>query len=253
MLPFSASIFIGEEANMPAFALYFVPDADSEFYQAGAQILGYDAWTGEMLPPANSARSHFEAFNVDWPADAQYYGFHMTITHAVDCLAEQLPTIEREIESILNLFDPKKPFTLHPTEDWLRCDGHNVVLYYHPNQALMMFHAMAIARLHPLGYSTPWFANYQRGAYQDVPLVEQHRTRQYWHFGILDDWFPHLALLRQHTGLSVEDVRSRMLQALPAPEPLTVERVCLLVRPDGESHFRVMRVYNRADYPQKIA
>ncbi|MDX2141356.1 MAG: hypothetical protein SF123_24940 [Chloroflexota bacterium] len=234
---------------MPAFALYYVPDADTPFYTAGAQILGYDVWTGEFLSTDNPARTCFESFDAAWPAEAQTFGFHMTITHALEFDSERLPEIEREIIAILNLFDLVAPFTLQPTDAWLRCDERDVVLYYHPNQAFMMFHAVCVARLHPFGRSSPAYQRYLAGELSHLRPAEQQRTRQYLHPDILENWFPHLALLRHHTGLSTEATRTGVLKALPPPTPLTVERVCLLVRPDNETHYRVHRVFDRVDFP----
>jgi hypothetical protein len=234
---------------MPSFALYHIPDAETPFYQAGAGILGYDIWSGHMLQPGNPARAHFPTFNPDWPGDAQIYGFHMTITHALAFDAGQLPAIERETESNLNLFDPATLFTLQPTENWLFCDDHDVVLYYHPNPALLLFHVLCVARLHPYGTSTPFQQRFLHGELLELPLAKQHRAAQYLHPDVLESWFPHLALLRQHTGLSIAATQSAVLEALPPPAPITIQRVCLVIRQDHETHFRIQRVFDRADFP----
>jgi hypothetical protein len=119
----------------------------------------------------------------------------MTITHALAFDAGQLPAIERETESNLNLFDPATLFTLQPTENWLFCDDHDVVLYYHPNPALLLFHVLCVARLHPYGTSTPFQQRFLHGELLELPLAKQHRAAQYLHPDVLESWFPHLALL----------------------------------------------------------
>lgn len=234
---------------MPMFAIYYLPPAEHPLYIAGSHILGYDAYTGALLPLENPARAHFQTFDAHWAMIPQVFGFHVTIGHALEYDAAQLPAIERELEHVLNLFDPQKPFSLTPTDEFLRMSGANATLYYHANQPFMMFHAMVIARVHPYGSSTPSYERIRSGE-QAVTDVHRHRAERYWHGGILDDWFPHFGLLRPIPADQRENVRSALLAALPAPAPLTVETICLLTRGDDETHFTVYRQFHRQDYPQ---
>lgn len=239
---------------MPTFALYFVPPAESPFYAAGSQVLGYDVRTGQRLSSDSPARSAFPTFDEAWVGEAQQFGFHLTIGHAIEFEAARLAEIERETEAILNCFDPAKPFTLTPNAEYVISGGMGaVMLFYTPNQALMMFHALVAAKLHPLGTTTKtrnWIQAQGRDA---VPAHFWHRSEQYLMSLILDDWYPHFTVLNPYTGGDLEGIKGALGAIFADPQLLIVESVCLLVKADGASHFHLHREYQRSAYPQRMA
>ncbi|WP_027514292.1 DUF1045 domain-containing protein [Bradyrhizobium sp. WSM1417] len=64
--------------SFPRYAIYFAAGVDSALTRFGAELLGYDAYTGNELPfPAEAAR-----LAPDWrdiTADPRKYGFHGTL------------------------------------------------------------------------------------------------------------------------------------------------------------------------------
>lgn len=61
----------------PRYAIYYVPAPDSVLYRFGAEIIGYDAFTGEGCESPETFRSFS-----DWTAltaDPRKYGFHGTL------------------------------------------------------------------------------------------------------------------------------------------------------------------------------
>lgn len=239
---------------MPDFALYYIPPADHPLYQAGSELLGYDLRAETVLPTDNPTRAGIKGFNESWVRDSQQYGFHMTIGHAIHFEAERLGAIEAETESILNLFDPSKAWELKPlignayvaiAPQWA------CLLRYDANQALLMLHALVVARLSPLGVGTPNLDRFLSGE-STPPIYGQHRLTQYYYSSLLDDFYPHLTLFNPLPVAEVDSVRADVLAAVPTPEPLTVETLCLLVRPDGESHYRIHREFPRKHYPHTL-
>ena len=65
-------------SEFPRYAIYYVPDADSALSRFGAEILGYDPFTGnDVLVPGDLIMQA-----PDWPAlikDPRKYGFHATL------------------------------------------------------------------------------------------------------------------------------------------------------------------------------
>jgi len=233
---------------MPMFAVYYIPPAESDLYKMGAQILGYDIRT-ETLLTDNPIRNQFDNFDPEWSVIPQQFGIHATIGHTLYYDEEMLPEIEAEIESILNLFDPDKHFWLTPDHPYIPRFSQNITVYYSANQAFQMFHALIIARVHPLGTHHPLKEEGDAGYQQYMTGAWAHRIEQYHHFGILDDWHPHLGLLRPIPEVVRQQVRQQTLALLPTPTPLTVDTICLLVRDDDATHFRIHREFSRADYP----
>ncbi len=62
----------------PRYAIYFVPSADSALYRFGAELIGYDVYSGELLPFAESIESEIEGWK-QLTADPRKYGFHATL------------------------------------------------------------------------------------------------------------------------------------------------------------------------------
>jgi putative phosphonate metabolism protein len=65
-------------ANFPRYAIYYTAARDSVLDRFGAQLLGYDAWTGEELSFPDFALQA----TPDWPnltQDPRKYGFHATL------------------------------------------------------------------------------------------------------------------------------------------------------------------------------
>ncbi|MBR0969107.1 DUF1045 domain-containing protein [Bradyrhizobium japonicum] len=64
--------------GFPRYAIYFAADADSALSRFGAELLGYDATTGDELPfPADA--THLAPDWRDITADPRKYGFHGTL------------------------------------------------------------------------------------------------------------------------------------------------------------------------------
>jgi putative phosphonate metabolism protein len=60
----------------PRYALYYVPDAASALYRFGAELLGYDAFTGHPVKqPAIGGMTSWR----DLTAEPRKYGFHATL------------------------------------------------------------------------------------------------------------------------------------------------------------------------------
>jgi 2'-5' RNA ligase len=79
------------------YGIYFIPPAESDFYQAGSAILGYDIRQQKVGALRTPEGSHL-------PTSAHYFGFHATIrgTFQTDRLSE----LDREIAMIIRDFSP---------------------------------------------------------------------------------------------------------------------------------------------------
>jgi putative phosphonate metabolism protein len=65
-------------ATFPRYAIYYAPAAGTALARFGAQLIGYDAWTGEDITFADGVIETIP----DWrevTADARKYGFHATL------------------------------------------------------------------------------------------------------------------------------------------------------------------------------
>lgn len=62
----------------PRYAIYFVPSAQNVLYRFGADLLGYDAYSGKPLPFANGIEAEIEGWK-QLTVDPRKYGFHATL------------------------------------------------------------------------------------------------------------------------------------------------------------------------------
>ncbi len=65
-------------SQYPRYAIYFVPSADSALYRFGADLIGYDAYSGQPLPFAGGIEAEVEGWK-QLTADPRKYGFHATL------------------------------------------------------------------------------------------------------------------------------------------------------------------------------
>lgn len=62
----------------PRYAIYFVPSAQNALYRFGADLLGYDAYSGKRLPFADGIEAEIEGWK-QLTVDPRKYGFHATL------------------------------------------------------------------------------------------------------------------------------------------------------------------------------
>src|SRR4029077_5796072 len=65
-------------ANFPRYALYYAAASGSELDRFGANLLGYDAWSGEDLPFPDGVAEGIPDWR-DLTQDPRKYGFHATL------------------------------------------------------------------------------------------------------------------------------------------------------------------------------
>ncbi|MCA9884870.1 MAG: hypothetical protein KC708_17960 [Anaerolineae bacterium] len=224
---------------MAKFAVYTIPPADSLLYQHGSELLGYDVRTGQFLPEDNATRAALPEFDTRWIEKPQTYGFHMTTGYSLYYDPADMPAIEAEMDIVVGCFGQDTHFELTPAADpipfW---HGNIVVLHYEPNPAMLMLHTMLTARINPYG----------TGSNVNPEQADPIRAMRVKHFHtpyMLDGWECHFSLMYPYAGSQSEAMKQALLELFP-PEPLTVNSICLLVRDDDETHYRLHREYELA-------
>jgi len=235
---------------MAKFAIYYVPPADSKLYQRGSEILGYDVRAGQFLPEQNPTRTALPEFDVAWIAQPQTYGFHMTVGYSLYFDMAQLAAIEHEMLHVFACFGRDIQFQLKPAiDEWIPFWREEiVVLHYEPNPAMLMLHTMIIARINPFGTGSNLSKAYEQKSSEELDPVLKQRVKQYHTPYMLDGWVPHFSLMYPYTGEHPQQMKRTLLDLFP-PQPLAVESICLLIRDDAETHYRLYREFHIADFP----
>lgn len=238
---------------MAKFAVYYIPPAETDLYRQGSEILGYDVRAGVMLPETNPTRARLPEFDPAWIAQPQTYGFHVTTGYSLYFELDNLARIEHEMNEVFNCFSGESEFLLTAAPARIPFWNNDiVVLHYEPNSALLMLHTMLIARVNPLGTGSNVSDAYAQRDRASLDPLKAHRVRQYYTPYMLDGWVPHFTLMMPYTGSQPDALRETLLD-LFNPAPIRVESICLLIREDHETHYRLYREFFLKDYPQALA
>ncbi len=165
---------------MPKFAIYYVPRTEEPFYRLGTSILGYDVRARTAVTLPSDLREDFGQFDTSWTGISRPYGFHLTITEAIDCSWAMIPQVERELTNLPGCFDPAHPFVLRrlaesPVGIWGEMGRNSLVLLYEPNEYLRMLHTLIVARINPLGLGSGFLKHYLAHPEQEL---QPHQAQQ---------------------------------------------------------------------------
>jgi hypothetical protein len=235
---------------MPKFAVYYVPDADDPFYRLGTALLGYDvrAGTSTDLPP--DLLEYFGQYGGDWTVISRPYGFHLTITEAIDCSWATIPRVERELADLIGCFDPSHPFTLrrregNPVGIWGEAGRNSLVLLYEPNEYLRMLHTLLVARINPLGTGSGFLRRYlAHPEHEALPHLAQ-QTKLFYSPKLFDSWYPHFTVLNPYTGGEPARMASLLAHLFESYEHLTMQTICLLIQVESEANWQIYREFHR--------
>ena len=231
---------------MPKFAVYFVPEAGSDFYRLGSSILGYDVRACQAARMSPRVKAQLPDFEEGWVEYARPYGFHLTIGDAIDVDLDTLPQIERELERILDCFNPGHPFILNRREDKPAIFfGEQVaVLRYDANDHLMRFHALVTKRVNVLGTGSGYLDRYLSNPEGWKPH-QGLKVQSFFSPYVLDDYTPHFTVLNPYTGASHERIKDVLAKEFAQFSEIPVTSICLLVQMCESDNWAIHREFHR--------
>jgi hypothetical protein len=224
---------------MPKFAVYYIPDQDDPLYRLGSGLLGYDLRTHAFVKMAPTLRKRLGVFDEIWVQEARPYGFHLTIGDAIECTEQSLSLAARDLEGFLRCFHPIHPFTLTrnpelPIEVWGKHASSIIVLPYTPNNALLLFHALVVARINTLGSGSIYTEQLAiHHMPNDLPTYQVEQIRQFYSPYILENWHPHFTLLNPYTGNASHRMMRHLADIFAPFATVTVRSICLMAQ-DGD-------------------
>jgi putative phosphonate metabolism protein len=223
--------------SFPRYAIYFAAGVDSALTRFGAELLGYDAYTGNELPfPADASRPA-----PDWrdiTADPRKYGFHGTLKAPMALAPDRT---EAELLAACAAFagEARMIPVIRPVVDAI--SGFIAVIPAEPVDALQEFAADCVRAFD--GFRTALTAE-DRARRKPEKLSE--RQRDY-----LDRWgYPYvMEEFRFHmtlTGRLNAERRGPILQMLRERfaalglKTLAIDRVALFKQDDAKARFRII-------------
>lgn len=221
--------------SFPRYAIYYVPAASDPLYQRGAQVLGYDGFTGNTIDfPQEITERVSDWFEVT--TDPRKYGFHATL---------------------------KAPFALAPgrTEAELLKAVYDFAAPATPKIPLVVSAISSFIAVIPAAPSIE-LSHLAQGCVEAfdefrAPLSDHDRARRRpdrlteRQLAYLDSWgYPYVAdEFRFHMTLTGSLPRQRHDQLLPilrrlfatiTAAPRKIDRIALFYQPDAASRFRII-------------
>ncbi|MDF0578315.1 DUF1045 domain-containing protein [Bradyrhizobium yuanmingense] len=223
--------------GFPRYAIYYAAGRDSALSRFGAELLGYDAYTGDELPFPQQALQAAP----DWrevSADPRKYGFHATLKAP---MALALGKTEAELLAACAAFAGRtRPFpAIRPVVDAI--SGFIAVIPAEPVEALQQLAADCVREFDL--FRAP-LTTEDRARRKPERLSE--RQRDY-----LDRWgYPYvMEEFRFHmtlTGRLDAERRGPILQMLRTRfvalgiETLAIDRIALFRQDDAKARFRII-------------
>lgn len=232
---------------MPKFAVYYVPEIDSDFYQLGSSILGYDIRRRKLQPQTAMIKAKVGEIDPHWQTSARPFGFHLTIGDSILFEPDKLSKIEAEMQLILDCFAPDEAFELTRNKsrfipDW----GPPIVLRYDPNEHLRNFHALVVSRINTMGIGSGYLKRYQENP--DRYVYKPHiatRIEKFFSPHILGGFKPHFTLLNPYKGPNRSELVQKLEEMFIEFDKFTVNTICLLVQDNPTENWVIHKEYSR--------
>ena len=231
---------------MPKFAVYYVPDINTEFYRLGSEILGYDVRRSQDCSISPELKFKLNQYDQLWTKAARPYGFHLTIGDSIEFMIGDLYQIESELEAILKCFAPSDIFQLRKHEsDFIPNWGEPIVLRYDPNDHLRTLHTLVVSRINTLGIGSGYLRSYLNNP--DKYAQEPHnilRTLKFYSPFVFSDFKPHFSLFNPYTGSDRDSLVANLTELFDEFTEFTINSICLMVQRDPQESWSIYREFS---------
>jgi putative phosphonate metabolism protein len=221
--------------DFPRYAIYFAAGADSAVSRFGAELLGYDVYTGDEVPfPADASR-----VAPDWrdvTADPRKYGFHGTLKAP---MALAPGRTEAELIAVCAAFAGKaRPMpSIRPVVDSI--SGFIAVIPTEPVGTLQQLAADCVREFDD--FRAPMTAEDRARRKPDKLTERQRDYLDRWGYPyVMEEFRFHMTL----TGRLDAERRGPILEMLRARfsalglETLAIDRIALFKQDDARARFR---------------
>jgi len=221
--------------DFPRYAIYFAAGADSALSRFGAELLGYDVYTGDEMPfPADASR-----VAPDWrdvTADPRKYGFHGTLKAP---MALAPGRTEAELIAVCAAFAGKaRPMpSIRPVVDSI--SGFIAVIPTEPVGALQQLAADCVREFDD--FRAPMTAEDRARRKPDKLTERQRDYLDRWGYPyVMEEFRFHMTLTgrldAERRGPILEMLRARF--AALGLETLVIDRIALFKQDDTRARFR---------------
>jgi putative phosphonate metabolism protein len=224
-------------ANYPRYAIYYAPTPGSDLERFGAQLLGYDAFSGEDLPfPQQVLQT-----SPDWhelTADPRKYGFHATLKAPLALVAGKT---EAELVAACEAFAgiSRDIPLIRPVVDSI--SGFIAVVAAEPSAQLQKLAADCVTEFDLFRAPLTAEDRERRNPFRLTPGQRAHLDRWGYPY-VMEDFRFHMTLTGRLPAERREPVLTMLRQRFSAIwlKSLPIDRIALFRQEDREQRFRIV-------------
>ena len=224
-------------ASFPRYAIYYVPAPGSELDRFGAQLLGYDAFSGEELPFPDSVTQAVTDWR-DITQDPRKYGFHATMKAPLSLAKDKT---EAELLAACEAFagKPRPIPVIKPLIDSI--SGFIAVVPAQPSPELERLGADCTSEFD--SFRAPLTAEDHARRNPSALTARQREHLKRWGYPyVMEDFRFHMTLTGRldagRRGPVLTMLRNRF--SAVGLETLAVDRIAVFRQDDPRSRFRIL-------------
>ena len=210
--------------GLPWFAIYLIPDFQSEFYRRWGELIGYDVGEKRILPP----HATIERYR----GGAQMFGCHITVLDAMAVWGRsQLDFFKEELRWLASQYEPILLRNLGYPRDFRK--NALVVEFADDSGQLESLHAELLVRIATQAATSNYQIRGNPAATLNLDNNERvrHMVERYHTPFCLAEFRPHVTVLGDLQDLSVEEARDLVNRAggkILEKAPLRFREICLM-------------------------
>jgi putative phosphonate metabolism protein len=224
-------------ASYPRYAIYYVPEPDSDFDRFGTELLGYDATTGEDLAFPDGILQ----LAPDWRElthDPRKYGFHATLKPPHSLAPGKTETeLLAACEAFANT--PRPIPVINPIVDSI--SGFIAVVPAEPSDELERLAADCVREFDSFRAPLTSEDRARRNPSTLTPRQREHLDRWGYPY-VMEDFRFHMTLTGRLGDAKRAPIRTILQErfALLGITTLSIDRIALFRQDDADSRFRIV-------------
>jgi putative phosphonate metabolism protein len=225
-------------ADNPRYAIYYAPARGSDLDRFGAQLLGYDAFSGEDLPFPEGVMQKTPDWR-DLTADPRKYGFHATLKAPLSLASGKT---EAELLDVCEAFADRPRAIPIITPIVSSISGFIAIVPAESSSELEQLAADCVCAFDP--FRAPLSAE-DHGRRNPTALTERQREHlDRWGYPyVMEDFRFHMTLTGRLEAKRREPVLTMLRHSFSAIglKPLPIDRIAIFRQDDANSRFRIVK------------
>lgn len=219
------------------FGVYFVPENNTNFYEKGSKIVGYDIRERKTI--TNNQIGDIP-INKEWNRSSQKFGFHMTLTDIVTIEEKQLPNIISYISNTFNKICGKKTISLECNNLDIIGNRKNILgIKVNKTEHLQRLHNSLI-EIQKEGSSSFYTRKKEIDPEWENLLTETQKNnmKKYLSPYILSEFEPHFTLFDPfETQINTESVLNEIYKTINLPFSIVLQKLSIVTKKHKDLNF----------------